>query len=189
MKPKPPASPPLASGIPVHCAHLRIADVTSLTPNPRNPNKHGDTQVALLAKIIRHQGWRAPITISRRSGFVVTGHGRLEAAKLLQVAEVPVDEQDFATEADEWAHLIADNRIAELADADRAMLRDLAEDLDSGSFDMELTGVDHAAREELMTAAAPPEAFAEVDENIPTEHQCPKCGYAWSGNPGGGEGE
>ena len=189
MKPKPPASPPLASGIPVHCAHLRIADITSLIPNPRNPNKHGDTQVALLAKIIRHQGWRAPITISRRSGFVVTGHGRLEAAKLLQVAEVPVDEQDFATEADEWAHLIADNRIAELADADRAMLRDLAEELDSGSFDMELTGFDHAALEELMTAAAPPDAFAEVDENIPTEHQCPKCGYAWSGNPGGGEGE
>ena len=155
MKPKTPASPPLASGIPVHCAHLRIADVTSLVPNPRNPNKHGDTQVALLAKIIRHQGWRAPITISRRSGFIVTGHGRLEAAKLLQVAEVPVDEQDFATEADEWAHLIADNRIAELADADRAMLRDLAEELDTGDFDMDLTGFDYTALEELMTAAPP----------------------------------
>ena len=155
MKPKTPASPPLASGIPVHCAHLRIADVTSLVPNPRNPNKHGDTQVALLAKIIRHQGWRAPITISRRCGFIVTGHGRLEAAKLLQVAEVPVDEQDFATEADEWAHLIADNRIAELADADRAMLRDLAEELDTGDFDMDLTGFDYTALEELMTAAPP----------------------------------
>jgi hypothetical protein len=156
---KPKAS--LASSIPVHCAHLRIADVTSLIPNPRNPNKHGDTQVALLAKIIRHQGWRAPITISRRSGFVVTGHGRLEAAKLLQVAEVPVDEQDFATEADEWAHLIADNRIAELADADRAMLRDLAEELDTGDFDMDLTGFDTTALEELMTAA-PPETQDEA---------------------------
>ena len=166
MKPKPAAPPALASSIPVHCAHLRIADVTSLIPNPRNPNKHGDTQVALLAKVIRHQGWRAPITISRRSGFVVTGHGRLEAAKLLQVAEVPVDEQDFATEADEWAHLIADNRIAELADADRAMLRDLAEELDSGSFDMELTGFDHAALEELMTAA-PPEGVFSADEVTP----------------------
>ena len=157
---KPKAS--IASSIPVHCAHLRIADVTSLIPNPRNPNKHGDAQVALLAKIIRHQGWRAPITISRRSGFVVTGHGRLEAAKLLQVAEVPVDEQDFATEADEWAHLIADNRIAELADADRAMLRDLAEELDTGDFDMDLTGFDYAALEEIMTAA-PPETISSGD--------------------------
>jgi ParB-like chromosome segregation protein Spo0J len=159
--------------------------VTSLIPNPRNPNKHGDTQVALLAKIIQHQGWRSPITISKRSGFVVTGHGRLEAARLLQVEQVPVDEQDFATEADEWAHLIADNRIAELADADRAMLRDLAEELDTGDFDMDLTGFDVAALEELMTAAPPaesPDSFPEVDENIETEHQCPKCGYKWSGN-------
>ena len=146
-----------ASGIPVHCAHARLADVTTLVANPRNPNKHGDAQVALLAKIIRHQGWRAPITISKRSGFIVTGHGRLQAALLLQVEKVPVDEQDFATEADEWAHLIADNRIAELADVDRAMLRDLAEELDTGDFDMDVTGFDYAALEELMTAAAPPE--------------------------------
>ncbi len=155
MKPKPPASPPQASGIPVHCAHLRLADVTSLIPNPRNPNKHGDAQVALLAKIIRHQGWRAPITISRRSGFIVTGHGRLEAARLLQVAEVPVDEQDFATEADEWAHLIADNKIAELAEIDRTTLSALAEELDTGDFDMELTGLSEGELEELMTAAPP----------------------------------
>ncbi len=73
----------------------------------------------------------------------------------MQVAEVPVDEQDFATEADEWAHLIADNRIAELADADRAMLRDLAEELDTGDFDMDLTGFDANGLEELMTAAPP----------------------------------
>lgn len=180
MKPKTPASPPLASGIPVHCAHLRIADVTSLIPNPRNPNKHGDTQVALLAKIIRHQGWRAPITISRRSGFIVTGHGRLEAAKLLQVEQVPVDEQDFATEADEWAHLIADNRIAELADADRAMLRDLAEELDTGDFDMDLTGFDAAGLEELMTAA-PPEGDADAEPQIDKAAELNK---EWKVQPG-----
>ena len=175
---KPKAS--IASSIPVHCAHLRLADVTSLIPNPRNPNKHSDTQVALLAKIIRHQGWRAPITISRRSGFVVTGHGRLEAARLLQVEQVPVDEQDFATEADEWAHLIADNRIAELADADRAMLRDLAEELDTGDFDMDLTGFDAAGLEELMTAA-PPEGDADAEPQIDKAAELNK---EWKVQPG-----
>ena len=49
-----------ASGIAVHCAHDKLVDVVNLIPNPRNPNKHGDKQVAMLAKIIRHQGWRAP---------------------------------------------------------------------------------------------------------------------------------
>ena len=55
-----------ASGIAVHCAHDELMDVASLIPNPRNPNKHGDKQVAMLAKIIRHQGWRAPVVVSRR---------------------------------------------------------------------------------------------------------------------------
>jgi ParB-like chromosome segregation protein Spo0J len=181
--------PTTASGIPVHCAHVALRDVTTLVPNPRNPNKHGDAQVALLAKIIRHQGWRAPITVSKRSGFVVTGHGRLQAALLLQVEKVPIDEQDFENEADEWAHLAADNRIAELAETDGAMLKDLLGDLDTGAFDMDLTGFDAAELERVINSygqheqqqAQPPGEFKTVDENIATEHQCPKCGYQWSG--------
>jgi ParB-like chromosome segregation protein Spo0J len=153
--------PITASTIPVHCAHARLADVTSLIPNPRNPNKHSDKQVALLAKVIRHQGWRAPITISKRSGFIVTGHGRLAAALLLQVEQVPIDEQDFATEADEWAHLIADNRIAELADADRSMIADLLGQLDAGGLDMDLTGFDMESLEELIKEK---ETIDEADE-------------------------
>ena len=146
--------PTTASGIPVHCAHARLADVTTLVANPRNPNKHGDAQVALLAKIIRHQGWRAPITISKRSGFIVVGHGRLQAALLLQVEKVPVDEQDFATEADEWAHLVADNRIAELAETDGAMLKDLLIELDSATqdFDMDLSGFDAGELERVINS-------------------------------------
>ena len=153
--PKP--KPPTASTIPVHCSYARLADVTSLIPNPRNPNKHSDKQVALLAKVIRHQGWRAPITISKRSGFIVTGHGRLAAALLLQVEQVPIDEQDFATEADEWAHLVADNRLAELADADRSMIADLLKGLDEeGEVDMDVTGFDMDALDELMAELSQP---------------------------------
>lgn len=153
---------PNASGVKVHCAHGRMADVTSLIPNPRNPNKHGDKQIALLAKIIRHQGWRAPITVSKRSGFVVTGHGRLEAAKLLQVELVPVDEQDFATEADEWAHLIADNRIAELAEIDEGELKGLLSELEAAGTDMDLTGFDVS---EIGKSARPGETPSEAGIN------------------------
>ena len=130
-----------ASGIAVHCAHDDLADVVNLIPNPRNPNKHGDKQVAMLAKIIRHQGWRAPIVVSNRSGFVVAGHGRLEAARLLNVELVPVNRQDFATEADEWAHLIADNKIAELAETDYESISALISELD-GKIDVDLFGMD-----------------------------------------------
>ena len=174
-----------ASGIPVHCAHVRLQDVTELVPNPRNPNKHGDAQVALLAKIIRHQGWRAPITISKRSGFVVSGHGRLQAAILLQVEKVPVDEQDFATEADEWAHLVADNRIAELAETDGAMLKDIVGDLDTGAYDMDVTGFDAGELERVINFYQPPDfqpATAEeqgrLDQKKPIS--CPACKHEFT---------
>lgn len=141
----------------VHCAHAKLVDVTDLVPNPRNPNKHGDKQVAMLAKIIRHQGWRAPITVSKRSGFIVTGHGRLEAAKLLQVQTVPVDFQDFATEADEWAHLVADNRIAELAEIDNEGLASLLRDLDAvEGFDLDVSGFDKEEAAEVLDAITSP---------------------------------
>ena len=172
--------PITASGIPVHCAHVDLRDVTTLVPNPRNPNKHGDAQVALLAKIIRHQGWRAPITISKRSGFIVTGHGRLEAAKLLQVEKVPVDEQDFATEADEWAHLAADNRIAELAETDGAMLKDLLLELDTGAFDMDLSGFDAGELERVIN-------FFPDGEQVDAEPQVDKAAElnkVWQVKPG-----
>jgi hypothetical protein len=150
-------TPQTASSIAVHCSHDALVDITAIVANPRNPNRHPDKQVALLAKIIRHQGWRAPVVVSKRSGFVVAGHGRLEAAKLLQVQAVPVNFQEFATEADEWAHVIADNRIVELAETDGAMLKDLLIELDSATqdFDMDLSGFDKDELERVINSYNP----------------------------------
>ena len=80
---KPEAEPKAwADGVPVFCAHDAIVDVTKLVPNPKNPNQHPDNQIQLLGRIIRQAGWRQPITVSKRSGFIVKGHGRLAAALL-----------------------------------------------------------------------------------------------------------
>src|SRR6516165_12364723 len=95
--------------IPIHCAHTKTVRPDKLKPHPRNPNKHSDQQIASLAHIIEHVGWRAPIVISKRSGFVIKGHARLSAALMLEAMTVPVDMQDYQTEAEEWADLIADN--------------------------------------------------------------------------------
>ena len=166
--------------IAVKCAFDKVVALEELKPNPRNPNQHPPEQISLLAKIMRAQGWRNPIVVSKRSGFVVSGHGRLLAARELNLKSAPVDFQTFKTDEDELAHLIADNRIAELADLNRSMLRDIFEELDSGAFDMDLTGFDNTSLEELMTAA-PPEEFPSVGDDIPVNFECPKCGYKWSG--------
>lgn len=150
------------SGIAAHCSFDRAVDLVDLVEHPSNPNKHSDKQIALLAKIIRNQGWRNPIVVSNRSGFIISGHGRLAAAKLLNVENVPVDYQDFASEADEHAHLIADNRIAELAEIDGNELAGLLRQLD-GQIDMELTGFDQVSLDDLLasTTSDQPEVDAE----------------------------
>ena len=73
----------------IECSHTRMADVAELVENPRNPNKHPASQIELLAKIIANQGWRSPIVISKRSGLIVKGHGRYEAALKLGLDTVP----------------------------------------------------------------------------------------------------
>ena len=141
-----------ADGVPVYCAHDKIVDVAALVPNPKNPNTHPDNQIQLLGRIIRETGWRAPITVSKRSGFIVKGHGRLAAALLEGFKEVPVDYQHYDSEAQEYADLVADNRIAELAEIDQKMLADIFADIDTGEIPLELTGYTEDEVEDLVTA-------------------------------------
>jgi hypothetical protein len=168
------------SGIDVWCRYDEAKDVTELVPNPRNPNTHGDKQIALLAKIIRHQGWRQPITVSSRSHFIVKGHGRLQAAQMLNVEQVPVEFQDYATEADEYADLIADNRLAELAEVDNEMLNGiLADEAVFDGFDMDLTGFDGEALGGLLSEPTAPESStSEIDvDDMELKNCCPRCGF------------
>ena len=139
------------NGIPVYCRYDEAVEIEKVTGHPRNPNKHGEDQIALLAKIIKASGWRNPICVSNRSGFVIKGHGRLMAARVLGVTHVPVEYQDYATEAEEYQDMIADNRIAELAERDMEIIKDLLEELDTGANDMDLTGYTEAEIERLMT--------------------------------------
>ena len=141
-----------ADGVPVFCAHDKVVDIETLVPNPKHPNQHPDAQIQLLGRIIRQTGWRQPITISKRSGFIVKGHGRLLAARLEGMKEAPVDYQNYTNEAEEYADLVADNRIAELAETDNKLLADIFADIDTGEIPMELTGYTEDEVEGLVTA-------------------------------------
>lgn len=140
-------------------------DLDLLQKNPKNPNKHPPEQIKLLAKIMKHQGWRSPVVVSNRSGFIIKGHGRLEAAKLNKWDKAPVDLQDYASEADEYADMVADNKIAELADTDMSMV--LQDVLDLGpDFDFDLLGIPDFKL---------PEDFApQCDEDEVPEHVEPR---------------
>lgn len=130
---------------------IQLTETSTLKPNPQNPNIHTDEQIARIANIIKNQGWRSPIVVSKLSGFVVAGHGRLQAAEMLGLNQVPVSYQDFTTEAQEKAHLLADNRLSEMSELDNTKLKDLLQELDTGEIDMDLTGFDTEEIQALMT--------------------------------------
>jgi ParB-like chromosome segregation protein Spo0J len=174
-------SKPKEPGQRVECAFDSMVATGDLKPNPRNPNKHPKKQLELLSKIIKAQGWRNPIVVSNLSGFVTKGHARLEAAKILGLTEVPVDFQDYDTPESEMADMLADNRLAELAEPDLPLLKDILLSLDTGAFDMDLTGFDTESIESLMTQYHIPEDNKDIDEDAmkDTKNECPKCGFKW----------
>lgn len=154
------------TGPAIHCAHDALVPIADLRPHPRNPNTHPRRQIELLADIITRQGWRAPVTVSRRSGFIVAGHGRVLAAQAAGLDVAPVDYQDFATEAAELEHLLADNRIAELAEIDEDTVRAI---LAEAGLDASLTGYEGDALSALL--AADPVADLAADIATEAEHQ------------------
>jgi len=134
-------------GIKIFCAYDAYVRLSALRPHPQNPNQHPLEQLRLLWKLIggageKSHGWRAAIVVSNRSGFVTKGHGRLLAARYGGMLGAPVHFQDYESEEQEIADLMADNMIQELSfmdktivDANIAELKKLNE-----SFDLELLG-------------------------------------------------
>lgn len=124
----------------INCNYSKLVPIHELIPNPKNTNKHPDAQIELLAKIIDFQGWRHPIIVSNRSGFICAGEGRYLAAKKNGYKECPVDCQDFDNEAQEYAFLESDNHIAELAEHDKLKMIDQIKEMDF-DIDLELFGI------------------------------------------------
>jgi 3'-phosphoadenosine 5'-phosphosulfate sulfotransferase (PAPS reductase)/FAD synthetase len=132
--------PTTVNGIRIECAFDEMVELAKLVPHPRNPNTHPKRQIELLAKAFQARGIRAPITVSTRSGFIIRGHGRLMAAQLLNLPAYPVDFQTYENEAEEWADLVADNQLAELAEIDQKLLGEIARDLKGFDVDFETIG-------------------------------------------------
>jgi len=144
----------------VFCAFDEIVETEELKENPKNPNLHPEEQLKLLADIIKQTGWRAPITISNRSGYVVKGHGRLKAAKLAGFKKVPVEYQNYSSDEEELSDMIADNKIAEFSILDKKVIAELFENYEFTEDEIILTGYKPEEFDEIYNA------FEEKDDSI-----------------------
>jgi DNA modification methylase len=150
--------------IAVYSAYDEIVKIENLKPNPKNPNQHPAEQIALLADIITRTGWRNTITVSTLTGYIVKGHGRLLAAEYAGFTEVPVEYQHYNTEADELADLVADNRLAELAEMDKARLAEIFATLDTEK--LKLTGYTEQEAQDLQDIMADIDLAADIAEDL-----------------------
>src|ERR1035437_2031584 len=85
-----------------------------LIPYAGNPRTHSAAQVAQIAASIVEFGFTNPILVDTNAG-IIAGHGRLLAARKLQLPLVPVIVLNHLTENQKRAYVIADNRLAENA--------------------------------------------------------------------------
>ena len=138
-----------------------------LLPYDRNARTHSEEQVAQIAASIAEFGFTNPI-LAGSDGIIVAGHGRLAAAQKLGLEIVPVVVLDHLTPTQRRALVIADNRIAENAGWDDAMLRIELEALQLEGFDLDITGFDADALAELI-AGDEPDNEGQTDEDAVPE--------------------
>ena len=147
---------------------VQLVPIDSVTPYARNPRKNAGA-VAKVAASLKEFGFRQPIVVDAER-VVVVGHTRLEAARQLGMAKVPVHVAEGLTPAQVKAYRLADNRTAEEAEWDAALLGLELGDLAEADFDLALTGF---SDEELAALTAEPsvtgEESADVDLTPPVE--------------------
>ena len=129
--------------------HIERWPTEKLVPYARNARTHSEEQVAQIAASIVEFGFTNPI-LAGSDGVIVAGHGRLAAAQKLGLDTVPVVVLDHLTSTQRRALIIADNRIAENAGWDDAMLRIELQSLQEDGFNLDITGFDADALAEIM---------------------------------------
>jgi len=118
-----------------------LADINDLIPYINNARTHDDKQVAQIAASIKEFGFLAPVIISGDNS-ILCGHGRYYAAQKLGLKKIPCIKEEYLTESQRKAYIIADNKLSLNAGWDEELLRVEIEALQGEDFDVSLTGFD-----------------------------------------------
>ena len=133
-----------------------------LVPYVNNSRTHSEQQVQQVAASIKEFGFTNPILIDHDGG-IIAGHGRLQAAQLLSLDEVPTITLEGLTEAQRKAYVIADNQLALNAGWDLDSLKLEVDRLTELDFDISLLGFDEDMLAGLMEEE-PSEGLTDEDD-------------------------
>ena len=114
--------------------------VSELIPYEKNSRIHSEMQLDQIAASIKEFGFRNPIIVDGNN--ILAGHGRVEAAKKLNIDLIPTIDASDLTETQKQAYIIADNKIALNAEWDESMLLMEIEKLKVSDFDLSILAFD-----------------------------------------------
>lgn len=163
---------------------LVIKRINDLVPYANNAKIHSPEQIASIRASLREFGFVTPVLIDE-SGNVIAGHGRIQAARAEGMTEVPCVLAEGLTETQRKAYILADNRMAELAEWDKAMLKIELEGLDALDFIINNLGFDDEYMADLFPTYEDQngsDQALDLDEREDDEREmrlchCPKCGF------------
>lgn len=133
-----------------------LADISELIPYARNARTHSDAQIAQIAASIKEFGFLAPIIVAK-DNTILCGHGRFYAAQRLGLTKIPCIKEEYLTEAQKRAYIIADNKLSLNAGWDEELLAVELSDLQS-DFDLSLLGFDEKEVADLFAEQSASEA-------------------------------
>ena len=145
---------------------IEYREVTELRAYAGNARTHSKKQIRQVADSIARFGFTNPV-LTADDGSVIAGHGRLQAAKLLGIQEVPTVRLSHLSEADRRAYILADNKLALNAGWDREILAIELQALVDLHFDVELTGFSLAEVDFVLDDAS--ESSAEAPDQLQDE--------------------
>jgi DNA modification methylase len=102
--------------------HVVDMPVTSLTNFSNNARTHSKRQIRQIADSIRQFGFTTPVLLGGDGNTIIAGHGRVQAAKLLGMNQVPTILLAHLTKDQIRAYVIADNQLALNAQWDESIL-------------------------------------------------------------------
>lgn len=118
---------------------ITVLPIGELIPYINNSRTHSEEQIGIIAGSIKEFGFNDPIAIDSKKG-IIAGHGRLEAARLLGLSEVPTIQLGHLTREQQKAYVLAHNRIAIDAGWNHELLRIELQELKDAGFDIGITG-------------------------------------------------
>jgi DNA modification methylase len=164
------------------CAFLAQVErrpLAALRPSPRNPRRHGDEQIAAIARSIEAYGFNNPLLIEP-SGEIIAGEARWQAARRCGLAELPVIVLAHLTPLQREAYRIADNRLALEATWDDALLGAVLRDLRGGDEDLLPIGFSDDELATLLEPQAPPDDGSADRAVAPPAEPTTRLGDIWA---------